>query len=186
MGELKRCFIALDLPRNAINEIKRIQKLIKEKVIFTGKLTEVENLHLTLKFLGEIDEGKIKEIKDKLSKIKINQEEVRDFFAELGKIGMFSKKMPKIVWIKLNGKIVFELQEKIDDVLRGLFEPEHRFMSHITIARVRYVEDKKGFNEYLESIKPKKIRFKVEDFILKKSELFSEGPVYEDIMKYKL
>ena len=47
-----RCFIGIDLPIVAVKEIQRIQKKLEPK--FTGRLTSSENLHLTLKFLGEI------------------------------------------------------------------------------------------------------------------------------------
>jgi 2'-5' RNA ligase len=50
-----RSFIAIELPREAINYIKQLQGLIKKQNLFTGKFTEPENLHLTLKFLGEIE-----------------------------------------------------------------------------------------------------------------------------------
>ena len=55
-----------------------------------------------------------------------------------------------------------------------------------TIARVRYVGDKNALLDYLESVKPEKIKFKVEKFFLKDSQLFPEGPVYSDIDEYKL
>lgn len=175
-----RAFIALDLPREAINHIKDIQKLIEKQNIFTGKFTEHENLHLTLKFLGEIEENKVKEIKKKLQEVKFPA-----FEAELGEAGVFSKKFIKIIWIKLEGK-VFGLQKEIDEALKELFQPEQRFMSHITIARVKNVPDRKKFLDYIKNIKAKKIKFKVEKFFLKKSELKPEGPVYEDIGEYKL
>ena len=177
---LKRCFIAIDLPRDAINEIKRIQKLIEKQRLFAGKFTEPENLHLTLKFLGEISDEKIEEVKNRLKEIKIDK-----FNAELGEVGVFSKQFIRIIWIKLNGK-VFGLQKSVDEALEGLFEKEERFMSHITIARVKNTVDKKKLFEYLESINPPKISFKVEKFYLKESELTSEGPVYEDVGEYKL
>ena len=71
--KLERCFIAIDLPREAINSIKDIQKLLKKQSLFNGKFTETENLHLTLKFLGEIDEEKIGGIKKKLREIKFDE-----------------------------------------------------------------------------------------------------------------
>ena len=49
-----RCFIGIDLPIVAINEIQKTQKKLKSN--FTGRLTSSENLHLTLKFLGEIED----------------------------------------------------------------------------------------------------------------------------------
>src|SRR3989338_2580725 len=161
-----RVFIALELPLEIIEEIKKIQKLIWKKTLFSGKLTESENLHLTLKFLGEI---------------KLNS-----FEAFVGEVGVFSRKFIKIIWIKLNGKGVFSLQKEIDEKLKDLFKPEERFMSHITIARVKYVNDKKGLLNYLKSVKPEAKKFKIEKFFLKKSELKPEGPVYEDLEEYKL
>jgi len=179
-----RTFIALDLPREVINEIKRVQEFIKKKKLFDGKLVEPENLHLTLKFLGEIDEDKINEVKNRLKGIKFEGFEVG-----FGDIGVFSSKYKKyirVIWVKLNGKAVWDLQKKIDEVLEGLFEREHRFMGHITIARVKRVYDRQGFLEYIQNLSLRKIKFKVDNFFLKKSELKPEGPFYKDLAKYKL
>jgi len=180
MKEGIRCFISLELPREAINYTRELQKTIGQKNLFTGKFTEAENLHLTLKFLGEIEEEKIEEVKKKLREVKM-----QNFEARLGEIGIFSKKFIKIIWVKLSGK-VFELQKEIDEKLKGIFEPEERFMSHITIARVKYVKTRKELIEYVKNLKTKEIKFKVGKFFLKKSELKAEGPVYEDIEGYDL
>lgn len=176
-----RAFIAIDLPREIVNEITRIQKLIWKKTLFTGKLTESENLHLTLKFLGEINDEKIEQVKKILKEIKFSE-----FFAELGEVGVFSSDFIRIVWIKLNGKGIFQLQKEIDEKLKKLFTPEVRFMSHVTIARVKNVKDKSGFLEYLKSVKPKKIMFNANEFVLRKSELISSGAVYSDIERYPI
>ena len=178
---MMRCFVALDFPRNVRNEIKRIQDLIKKKTLLTGRFTNSENLHLTLKFLGEIDSKKIKEVKNRLRKI-----EFKSFEVYLDNIGIFSEKYIKIIWIKLNGKGIFELQKEIDNELKDLFKPEFRFMSHITIARPKNVKKRKELLEYIKQIKIKNIKFKINDFYLMKSELFSEGPVYEDLEGFKL
>lgn len=175
-----RAFIAIDLSREAINYLKEVQALIKKQALFTGKFTEPENFHLTLKFLGEIENEKIEEVKSRLKEINFNE-----FDCKLGEIGVFSKSFIKIVWVKLNGK-AFDLQKAIDEKLKGLFEPESRFMSHITIARVKNIGDKKALLDYVTKMKSKKISFKVEGFALKKSELKPEGPVYENIEEYKL
>ena len=180
--KLTRCFVALDLPRNVINGIVNIQEIIKKKKLFDGNLVDSENLHLTLKFLGEIDDEKIKNVKEKLKEIKFDEFEVR-----LGKIGVFSSKYPgyiKVLWVELKGRGLFELQKKIDECLEELFESEKRFMAHITLARIKRVYDKNGFLDYVSKIKLPKIKFNVDKFYLKKSELFETGAVYEDIKEY--
>ena len=64
-----RAFIALELPKEILEEINRIQGLLKKNNLFAGKFTELENLHLTLKFLGEIDDKHIEDIKRRLNKM---------------------------------------------------------------------------------------------------------------------
>lgn len=180
MSELKRCFISLDLPCEIVNEIRRIQKLIGKQVLFNGKFTEPENLHLTLKFLGEINDNKINEVKRGLREVRFSE-----FDAELGDVGVFSKQFVKIIWVELLGE-VFELQKRVDGVLEGLFNQEERFMSHITIARVKSVSDKKVLIEYLDGVKPSKIKFRVDRFFLRSSELLPEGPVYKVVERFRL
>lgn len=177
-----RAFIAIEFPDEIIKEVARAQELINNKIKFTGKLTELENLHLTLKFLGEIDENKLKEIKQKLSEIKFSE-----FQAKLLNIGTFSyKSNPKIVWIKLGGKEIFELQKQIDLALESLFPKESRFMSHLTIARIKNVKDKTAFDNYIRHIRIKSIKFPVNSFFLKSSELKPLGPIYATLEKYEL
>ena len=171
-----RCFIAIDLPETIKDEIIKIQKQIPE---FKGKLIEKENLHLTLKFLGEISEEMIKKVKEKLEKIKFNK-----FNAKLGEVGIFSESFVRIVWLKLEN--CDELQKEIDSALADLFKKEERFMSHLTIARVKFIQDKKDFIEKLKKIEVKPVEFEVNNFLLKKSTLTEKGPIYEDLLKIGL
>jgi len=181
-NKLIRCFIALELSREAINEIEEIQKLVKKKNFFYGKFTEPENLHLTLKFLGEISEERIKEVQESLRKVKF-----KGFDVGLGEIGCFSEKIVRILWIKLLGKEIWELQKEIDLAVNEVgFNKEERFMSHITIARIKKIINKKEFLEYIRNLKHRKIKFQIKEFVLKKSELMPDGPVYTDLERYKL
>ncbi len=178
--KLIRCFIALELSREAIDYLAELNLLIKKKNLFSGKFTEPENLHLTLKFLGEIPEEKMQEVKKKLTEVKF-----KEFEVSLAEVGVFINRYNSILWIKLNGKGIWELQEKIDENLKDIFPREERFMSHVTIARMKKVFSKDKFLDYVKNIKTKKIKFSVGDFVLKKSELRPEGPVYGIIERYK-
>ena len=172
---LKRIFISIELPEI----VKRKIKIIQDKIpLFIGKKTEIENLHLTLKFLGEIDEEKIEIIKKKLSEVEFGKINL-----EIEELGVFSESFVKIIWIHLGG--CEELQKKIDDSLEGIFEKEKRFMSHITIARLKNVRDKKEFLEKLRKIKFGRINLVVDSFYLMESILKSKGPEYNIIKCFK-
>jgi 2'-5' RNA ligase len=175
--ELIRTFISIDLPKRVQKEVKKLQD---ELPGFEGKRTEPENLHLTLKFLGEINEEKIIEVKKRLKEIKFKR-----FESEIDEIGYFSPEFIRIIWIHLSN--CDELQELIDEKLKGLFKPEYRFMSHVTIARVKYLKNKNYFLGELKKIKiPSGLKFKVNNFELKKSTLTPDGPIYEILERYNL
>ena len=171
-----RAFISIDMPENVRKEIKLIQEHLPE---FTGKLTENENLHLTLKFLGEISEQALKEIKEKLSKIRFSK-----LGLSLGEIGTFDYQgMPHIVWIKINHSE--SLQHKIDVALSDLFPREERFMSHLTIARVKFVSNLEKFKQAIQKINYEKMSFITSSFELKESKLSRAGPTYTSVESYK-
>ncbi|MEK6855412.1 MAG: RNA 2',3'-cyclic phosphodiesterase [Nanoarchaeota archaeon] len=179
--EKTRAFICIDFPDEVIKEIARIQSLILNKK-FTGKITELENLHLTLKFLGEIDKETLEKTEHALSTLKF-----KEFEAKLLYPGAFSYRgSPRIIWLKIGGKNIFELQKQIDESLKQFFKPEERFMSHLTLARIKYVKDKKDFVDYIKNISTKQITFKISSFKLKSSELKPLGPVYTTLQEYKL
>lgn len=170
-----RLFIALELPEEAKKEILRLQDLLPE---FKGKKTEKENLHLTLKFLGEVEPENLIKIKEALRKIKMPK-----FKSSLGELGVFSPKHVKIIWARIKG--AEKLQEEIDKQLVLLFPKENRFMGHVTIGRVRALGERKDFLEKIKNIKTKWMEFEVSKFVLKKS-ILGEQVVYEDLEEFEL
>lgn len=171
-----RIFISIDVPEEVKKEIKKIQDELPK---FFGKKIGAENLHLTLKFLGEVDEDKIKKVKERLKKINFSE-----FNAGIKWVGVFSEKFVRIIWLHLGN--CEGLQKKIDESLADLFEKEKRFMSHLTIARVKKIEDGKEFLKRLKDMEIPKIEFVVRSFNLKKSILTGAGPVYETLENYDL
>ena len=154
-----RCFIGIDLPIVAVKEIQKIQKKLKPN--FIGRLTASVNLHLTLKFLGEIEDSVINDVKKKLTSITHPS-----FELTLMDIGVFSQKFIKIIWVKVSD---VPLQPLVDNCLSDIFEPENRFMGHITIARVNNLADKKSFLQLINVTAVHDISFMVKDFYLKES-----------------
>jgi 2'-5' RNA ligase len=101
----------------------------------------------------------------------------------LDKLGVFSKKFVKIVWVKVSN---VSLQKLIDNSLADIFEKEWRFMGHITIARVKNLKNKSFFLELINKTNVNKIVFMVKEFYLKESILRKEGPIYKFISTYKV
>jgi RNA 2',3'-cyclic 3'-phosphodiesterase len=168
-----RTFISIEFPKEIKEEILKIQKQLPS---FNGKKTEFENLHLTLKFLGEIEEKTLSIIRERLRNVKTKQ-----FSVEIDSIGMFSD---KILWIGIMN--CEELQKEIDKNLNSVFEPENRFMGHLTIARIKQLKNRREFLDKIKRIKITPLKFKAEKFNLKKSTLTEKGPIYEDIEVYNL
>lgn len=170
-----RAFISVELPENVRREILKIQNQLP---LFVGKLTEPENLHLTLKFLGEIDEDKVEEVRKRLRKVKLKK-----FEAEISEIGVFTPSFIKIIWVSFTG--CDDLQKEVDNALEGLFPSEKRFMGHVTIARVKKCDKRKFMNE-LGRVKVNNINFDVDKFYLKESRLHEKGPEYKVVEEYGL
>jgi 2'-5' RNA ligase len=171
-----RVFIGFFLPNEIKKEVLEIQRKIP---LFKGKLVEEENLHLTLKFLGEISEEELKEVKDLLKKIHFRKIE-----CALDSLGFFSETLVRIIWIHLKNSE--DLQREVDEALKDLFKTEDRFMSHLTIARIKSIKDKKEFINKLNELIFDKTNFFVEEICLIKSELKEKGPEYEILEKYSL
>lgn len=171
-----RTFISIKLPPKILMQIKEIQESLPE---FLGKKTELKNLHLTLKFLGEASSEDIEKIKLNLRKINLLK-----FEAEIKDCGFFDKEEGGILWLGITN--CNNLQKEIDNSLEGLYEKEDRFMGHLTIARIKKIQDKKKFNESLKKINIPKTFFIVDKFYLIESKLKKEGPEYKVIEEYSL
>lgn len=176
-----RCFIAIELPDHIRARIFHEFENLSKKDLFSGKFVEKDNLHLTLKFLGEVGEDKVEEIVGKLKEIKL-----KSFEVEVGKLGVFpSRDHINVIWLDiLPGEKVKEINESINNVL-GMSE-DREFVSHLTTARVKSVKNKEKLIEELDKLHFKKLNFDVKEFILMKSQLTPFGPIYRIIEKFKL
>jgi 2'-5' RNA ligase len=174
-----RLFIAF----SASDEIKSYLLSLKESVPKDiAKVRWVSQIHLTLKFLGEVPEDKIPLIKEHLSTVRFEE-----FKIELAPVGFFpNENYIRVVWVGLlpQDKII-ELSKKVDYSLSSLFGREKDFMPHVTLGRVSFVKEKERFVELLKGIKIQKLSCTVNSFKLIQSTLTPDGPVYLDLEDYK-
>ena len=172
-----RLFVAIEIPENIKDYMVRIQKRIDHNLAKI-RLVNKESMHLTLKFLGEVQPSQVENIKLNLKKIKIGS-----FLTHLDSIGFFpDESYIRVMWmgLKPEDKII-ELQKEIDEKLSNLFEKEKKFKPHLTLARVKFIENKKVFIEQLKKIEVDKKNFEIRNFKLIKSTLSPKGPIYEDL-----
>jgi 2'-5' RNA ligase len=171
-----RLFLSCEIPKAISDYINELSKQLPE-----AKLVVPHNIDLTIKFLGEVPDAKLEEIKTKLSEIKF-----KPFKAMLNGTGVFTEDFIRVAWVGLTPSEKFEeLHVIADNALKGLFPEEKRFQAHLTMARVKYVEDKQKFLGVLKLIKVEPLTFEVNKLILFKSELSPKGATHEPLMEIK-
>ncbi|MEW6070284.1 MAG: RNA 2',3'-cyclic phosphodiesterase [Candidatus Thermoplasmatota archaeon] len=179
-----RGFIAVDI--GAMPEIvKFIDKL---RAIRSLKLVEPQNVHLTLKFLGNVDENKIDKIAEIMQK---SIEGVKSFKLKLKGAGAFpGLSRPRVLWIGTENTLhLLRIANYLNESLQALgFEKEARaFSSHVTVARVKFLKDKKELQELLLKAKDKEFgEIVISSIRLKKSVLTPKGPEYSTVKEIEL
>lgn len=177
---MMRLFIAIPLSE----EVKEYLALIQEKIISQAdklKLVAKDQMHLTLKFLGEVQPEKIDKIRESLEKVKFES-----FYSYLVNLGIFpSEKTIKVVWVGLapEGKIFF-LQKNVDAQLKELFKREKNFKPHLTLARVKFIKDRNEFIQRLKTMQIESKNMEINSFRLVKSTLTPQGSIYEPIGEF--
>ncbi len=176
-----RLFIALDLAESVKGYLYNLQSLIKGKGF--GKFNWVfkKNIHITLKFLGEVSDDKIEEISKKLESIKADS-----FSVNLESLNYFVRgSTVSVLWAGVsNQKYIIELQKLVDMETIGL--GDLKLGSHITLGRVKSLKEKKEFISFIKNFKFEQLKFEIDSFSLYKSDLYRGGPNYLLLKKYLL
>ncbi len=172
-----RLFIGIDF-----NELKDYFTELQSLLSKDARLSLTKTFHLTLKFLGEVQPDRSESAINILKNIKFEP-----FSAALDSIGIFpTENCIRVVWVGINPEDkVLELQKSIDESLSKLFKKEKDFKAHITLARVKYPEDKKSFVEQIKKIKVENKKVDIKNFRLVKSTLTPKGPIYEDLAVFE-
>jgi 2'-5' RNA ligase len=184
MSEI-RCFIAIEISKN-----NNIEKLVKEieKSGAIVKLVESKNIHITLRFLGDINEDLVYKIEDILKNALLD---IKPFKIELYGVGVFPNvNYIKVIWIGIKKtEFLEEIFNKINKEI-NLIIPDtktQKFKPHITIGRVKSAKNKEKILNIIKKYQNKKFSdILIETIKLKKSELTSTGPIYTDLIKINL
>lgn len=184
-----RAFLAFDIPKDVKEKLGRLIADFseKEKLI---KWTKLENLHVTLKFFGEVEEDLL------LNKIAPRIETVTRGYGssklEAMGIGVFPNwKYPRVVWAGFTGDTskVINLQKMIESSLSefDLHEDKRDFRLHLTIGRAKGVLKHSPLVGLVEKLGPVQFgKVEVDKLVLYKSVLTKGGPVYTSLKEFRL
>lgn len=185
----KRLFIALPLPDAIKAKVHEWTYHLRQELPFQ-KWVHRDDVHLTLKFLGEIAEEKIEQIEACLQEV---ADSFKPFMLNLDELGSFgSPAAPSILWAGVHGDLnsLHQLQQSVEASLVPLgYEREHRpFHPHLTLAR-RYTGGTKLNREELagfaKRFAPNELSWQAERIVLYESQL-SQRPMYKEISHFRL
>jgi len=178
-----RAFIAIEIPENIRSILAKLQDQLKASGADV-KWVERQNIHLTLKFLGDIDDVLREKIGAALGAAAADNQPFR---AVIGLCGAFPNvDYPRVIWVGISEgdtqtkKIARDLEDRLSKL--GLAKDERAFASHITIGRVRSPSKRKNLTHALadqaQNLAKLNLVFNISKLTLFKSTLSPKGPVY--------
>lgn len=169
---MPRLFAAIELP----TQIRRQLALIGGGIP-GARWTPAERMHLTLRFIGEVDDTAMPEVHGALAKVSF-----APFDIQLQGIGQFGGRSPRVLWIGVApSPALFHLHDRINAELAKAGQPAEsgNYVPHVTLARLNRAP-RRRVGEFIAghnmAVLPP---FTVNEFVLMSSRLYPTGPVYQ-------
>ena len=184
---MKRLFVAVSvqLSDSFLNTKLKLQnELAREQIVWV----KPELQHLTLRFLGQTPESRIDSLKQILQELAA---ESVPFELQIDKIGVFgSRYAPTTLWFGFSHFEPFRtLFDNLEPKLVSIgYEPNYgNFVPHLTIGRIKKIENKKKFTELVTSLQTSLIpqTLKIDHIELIKSKLMPSGPKYTPLETFR-
>lgn len=187
--DIKRLFLSVEIPKKIEEALKTLEDALK-KTACDAHWIKPTNIHLTLKFLGAVEEEKIAPItKAIISTFSSTQ----SLSVTLGKLGGFpSLNTLHILWAGINdpNKEITKLVNGVENTLSrlGFKEEKKEFQAHLTLARLRSALNKPQLIEKIQEINKtlQPQNFLINNITLFESHLTPQGSVYSKIHQVKL
>lgn len=182
-----RAFVAIEIPNPQV-----LERLVAFQAELEGtradlKAVERENLHFTVKFLGEVGEADAAEVDRRLKGMSLPRASIT-----VKGVGAFpSVSRPRVVWAGVgegDAEKVRGIAEPVIQSLAGIGERDDRpFQAHLTLARVRSGANGQNLELLLRESRDRAFGpVEIREFKLKSSVLTSKGPIYSDVGVYNL
>ena len=177
-----RLFIALDIPQNVRERIsayvERVRPLCPD-----ARWVRVEGVHITLKFIGEIQDARVPEVSKTLAGIK-----ARPFDVKFDNVGFFpSPKSPRVFWIGVHaGEELPRLAEAVSEALAAIGIPreDKSYSPHLTLARAG---SRGNLKELTSSVEGEAFgTMTAQEFFLYRSQLGRGGSKYTKLERFGL
>ena len=132
-----RAFIAIDLSPEIHLELSKLCQRLQDAGLSPVRWAPVNNIHMTMKFLGDIPEDLVRQISERLQAISAHHS---PFEVSIGRLGAFPRlERARVVWVGCDFSARgLQLQSEIETAMQelGIEKEERKFQPHLTIARV--------------------------------------------------
>jgi 2'-5' RNA ligase len=174
-----RAFVALPLPQSVAQSLLLIQGGVPG-----ARWQNRDQLHLTLRFIGEVDNQTAIALDEVLAGIHASA-----FEMQLHAVGQFGGNHMHALWAAVRQNEALEhLQRKVDSAIRKIGQPQdaHKFAPHVTLARLRHPEPGKALEWLTQHALYTSPEFTVGAFQLYSSKLTPDGSIYCVEQNYSL
>jgi 2'-5' RNA ligase len=186
-----RVFIAIDLDEQIRKALGNLQTELRGKVDIRksdAKWVNPENIHLTLKFLGEIKDEQVVEVCNITKDVASRHE---NFELDVGEVGHFGGRSARVLWVGTGQGCdnLIQLQQDLEQQLDSAGWPKEtrKFSAHLTLCRIR--NSKAGFRlaQLAQEYKDFTLGTMTADSVtVYQSQLTPEGPIYTTLGNYEL
>lgn len=188
MSDEWRTFCAIELPHDVRAQLQDHVRRLREAVPdASASWSKPENVHLTMKFFGNVPTQNLAKISAAASRV---AKEFSSFQIRIGGTGVFPRRSrPQVLWIGIEDSTgrLSALQQRLEEEFeREGFPKENRgYRPHLTIARLRRPEDARPLAEAHIQTKFSFIEIPVNELVVFRSQLSPKGSVYTAISQHE-
>jgi RNA 2',3'-cyclic 3'-phosphodiesterase len=182
-----RLFVAVSISEQSRNAVSNLVENFRSESPGV-RWVKPENLHLTLKFLGDVEESRLSSLKNALDS---SVSDLRLFQFDLTNLGCFPNiKRPRVLWVGIEDESnqLVRLHKNIEEQFFKVDFPKEkrRFQPHLTVARIKDSRNSNLFLSEFQSYNLGQFTVDVADVLLIKSDLRQSGAKYSCLHKAKI
>ena len=179
-----RLFTAIDLHPDVLLRLERLLSAWRPEALI--KWTPLDNLHVTIKFIGQWSEDRLDELDAALTSLVPRE----PFQVEIKDLGWFpNERSPHVLWAGVQGgdslrRLALETEERLRSL--GIAKEDREFRPHLTLARIKKPAPLGRLRQKMQEVKPTFFgKFPVGEFALYRSDPGSNASVYRKLRGYR-